>query len=78
MKLIFIVSIIPFLSCVFKGSYRLKKGELDISAFLLFPADRFYWKVRGEMLDGRTNNLIMCVLVEAKVDFKRRNQLGNW
>lgn len=49
----------------------MENSELDISAFLLFPADGWFWKVRGEMLDGRTQNVIMCTIIESQVNYIR-------
>lgn len=47
-------------------------GELDISAFLLFPVDGWFWKVRGSLINTRASVEIMCVIVEARVEFKKK------
>lgn len=56
-----------------KGVYQSINAYFDVTAILLFPADGWFWKVRGEMFDGETGKKIMCIIVEAKVMAKKQS-----
>jgi hypothetical protein len=34
--------------------------------------DEWFWRVRGDMFDGRSGKRIMCVIIEAKVIIKKK------
>ncbi|RZB89877.1 hypothetical protein BDFB_013161, partial [Asbolus verrucosus] len=63
----FFATIVPKWKCPLKkGLYKSINSTFDVTAFLLFPVDGWFWKVRGDMFDGETGKRIMCVIIEAQ------------
>ncbi|KAJ3624772.1 hypothetical protein MTP99_018370 [Tenebrio molitor] len=69
----FFATIEPKWKCpIKKGTYKSINSSFDVTAFLLFPVDEWFWRVRGDMFDGRSGKRIMCVIIEAKVIIKKK------
>ncbi|KAL3273855.1 hypothetical protein HHI36_015281 [Cryptolaemus montrouzieri] len=50
-----------------KGDYVVEDAVFDVSSFLLFPVQGWFWKVTAEQKDPDTKEKVFCLITEAQV-----------
>ncbi|KAK9887892.1 hypothetical protein WA026_000196 [Henosepilachna vigintioctopunctata] len=50
-----------------KGDYIVENAVFDVSSFLLFPVQGWFWKVSSEQIDPTTKKKIFCLITETQV-----------
>ncbi|XP_044759942.1 uncharacterized protein LOC123317454 [Coccinella septempunctata] len=57
----------PWRCPLMKGDYEVENAMFDVSSFLLFPVQGWFWRVTAEQRDLKTKQKIFCLITDTQV-----------
>ncbi|XP_045476140.1 uncharacterized protein LOC123681858 [Harmonia axyridis] len=57
----------PWRCPIMKGDYVVENAVFDVSSFLLFPVQGWFWRVTAEQWDLKTKQKIFCLITDTQV-----------